>query len=137
MGEIANLPGLANILGWILTHDLPRPTFGFYFQGSSNWDPILEKVGRRLAGMEKLYLSKGGRVALIKSTLSSILTYYMSLFRMPTNVTNKLEKLQWDLLWGDVGDVQKIHLVDWRVICPPLKRAVWVSEKLARLTKLS
>jgi len=33
------------------------------------WNPMIEKVERRLAGWKQLYLSKGGRVTFIKSTL--------------------------------------------------------------------
>jgi hypothetical protein len=43
-------------------------------------------------------LSKGGRVIIIKSTLSNLLTYFMSLFSLPTSVTNRIEKLQRDFL---------------------------------------
>ena len=54
----------------------------------SIWNPILEKFKRRLA---KLYLSKGDRLTLLKSTLSSLPTYYLSLFTILTNVANKIE----------------------------------------------
>lgn len=37
-------------------------------------------------------------MTLIKSTLSSIPTYFMSLFTMPIHVANKLEKLQRNFL---------------------------------------
>jgi len=40
-----------------------------------------------------MYLSKGGRVTLIKSTLSNLPTYFMSLFPLPTGVANHIEKL--------------------------------------------
>ena len=36
------------------------------------------EVERRLAGWKQLYLSKGGKVTLIKSTLSNIPTYFLS-----------------------------------------------------------
>ena len=43
------------------------------------WNLILEKIERKLAGWKKLYLSKGGRLTLLKSTLSSLPTYFLSL----------------------------------------------------------
>jgi hypothetical protein len=46
-----------------------------------------------------LYLSKGGRITFIKSTLSNLLTYSVSLFPLPIIVANRIEKLQCDLLW--------------------------------------
>ena len=45
---------------------------------------------------------------LLKSTLSSLITYYLSPFKIPTYVANRIEKLQRDFLWGD----RKTHLVD-------------------------
>ena len=53
---------------------------------------------------------------LLKSTLSSLLTYFLSLFIIPTHVANKIEKMQRDFLWGD----SKLHLVDWDKVCAPI-----------------
>ena len=53
---------------------------------------------------------------LLKSTLSSLPTYFLSLFTIRTYVANKIEKLQRDFLWGD----SKTHLVGWDKVCAPL-----------------
>ena len=58
------------------------------------WNPIIEKVERRLAGWKRLYLSKGGRLALIKSTLSNLPTYLLSLFPIPADIAYRIEQLQ-------------------------------------------
>jgi hypothetical protein len=62
-----------------------------------------------------MYLSKGSRVTLIKSTLNWP-TYFMSLFPFPTGVANRIEKLQLDFLWGVLGEEFK----SWRVGGPKL-----------------
>ena len=64
----------------------------------SIWNPILEKMKRRLVVWKRLNLSKGGKVTLIKSSLSSLPTYFLSLLRIPGNVANRMEKLQRDFL---------------------------------------
>ena len=64
------------------------------------WDGIEEKMRRRLALWKSQYISKGGRITLIKSTMGSMPVYQMSLFRMPMSVARRLEKLQRDFLWG-------------------------------------
>ena len=84
------------------------------------WDGILEKMERHLTGWKHPLLSKGGRVTLIKSTMANIPTYYMSLFKIPIKVANRIEKLQRDFLWGRVGKEFKYHLVKWSKVCSPL-----------------
>ena len=68
-----------------------------------------------------LYLSKGGCVTLIKSTLSSIPTYLLSLLPMPASVANRLEKLQRDFLWGGIGNEKRFHLIRWDKVFQPLQ----------------
>ena len=86
----------------------------------TSWNPILEKMERKLASWKKLYLSKGGRVTLIKSTLSNLPTYFLSLFLIPASVANRIARLQRDFLWGGLGDEPKFHLVNWSTVYTPL-----------------
>jgi hypothetical protein len=57
------------------------------------WNNVIEKMEARLVGWNRLYLSKGGRLTLINCTLSSLPTYFLSLFPIPVGVANRLEKL--------------------------------------------
>ena len=67
---------------------------GANVRDSSIWNPIIEKMERRLAGWKRLYLSKGGKVTLIKSTLSNLPTYFLSLFSIMVEIANHIEQLQ-------------------------------------------
>jgi hypothetical protein len=123
VGEIPNMEELAGILG-CKQASLPMKYLGLplgaKFKETTIWNPILEKMERRLAGWKRLYLSKGGKVTLIKSTLSNLPTYYLSLFPIPTAVAYRLEKLQRDFLWSGLGEEFKYHLVSWSKICEPI-----------------
>ena len=66
---------------------------------------------------------------LIKSTLSNIPTYYLSLFPILVGVAHRIEKIQRDFLWGGMGEEFKYHLVSWDRVCEPLfAMEAWGSE---------
>ncbi|KAK2656716.1 hypothetical protein Ddye_009768 [Dipteronia dyeriana] len=61
--------------------------------GVSFWKPLLVRIESRLASWKRKFLNKGGRLVLIKVVLSSIPTYYMSVFKVPVTIANKIESL--------------------------------------------
>jgi hypothetical protein len=83
---------------------------------------FIEKIEHQLASWERLYLSKGGRVTLIKSTLANLPTYYLSLFPLPVSVAKHIEKLQCKFSWGGIGEEFKYHLVKWSKVHIPIKK---------------
>ena len=93
---------------------------GAKFKDKTIWNPILEKIERRLARWKRLYLCKGGRVTLIKSTLFNLPTYFLSLFHIFASAANKIDKLQRNFLWGVVGYEPKFHLVKWVIVYTPI-----------------
>ena len=80
------------------------------------WDLIEERFRRRLATWKRQYISKGGRVTLIRSTLSNLPIYFMYLFQNPSLVCKRLEKIQRDFLWGGGNLEKKPHLEDWATV---------------------
>ena len=62
----------------------------------------------------------GGKLTLLKSTLSNIPTYFLSLFHIPASVATPLERLQRDFLWSGLGDSKKMH-VKWTQVCTPIQ----------------
>jgi hypothetical protein len=75
-------------------------------------DGIIEKIECQLVGWKWLSPSKGGKITLVKSTLSNLPTYFMHLFPLRTRVARGIEKLQRDFLWGGMGEDFKFHLVN-------------------------
>jgi hypothetical protein len=107
IGEVGDMKGLSSILGCGV-ESLPLTYFGFPlgapYKNPLIWNTVIEKMESKLAGWKHMYLFKGDRLTLIKSTLFNIPTYYLSLF-------------QRDFLWGGVGDEFKFHLVNWFKVC--------------------
>ena len=103
VGEVDNVEQLALELGCKLGA-LPTTYLGLPLgskQASINvWDGVEEKFCRKLATWKMQYISKEGRLTLIRSTMSNLLVYLMSLFWMARGVSSRLEKIQRDFLWG-------------------------------------
>ena len=71
----------------------------------------------------------------IKSTLSSLPIYFMSLFIIPRKVSLRLEKIQRDFLWGGGASQSKPHLVNWCIVCMEKKDGGLGIRNLSRLNK--
>ena len=84
---------------------------GARFKEVATWDGVEERLRKRLSLWKRQYISKGGRMALIQSTLSSMPIYCMSLFQMPRSMSSRLERIQRDFLWGGGALERKPHLV--------------------------
>lgn len=81
--SVPNLESLANLFGCVVSV-FPR-TFlglplGWRLKTKHIWDPVVERVDQRLARWKCCYLSKGGRITLIKNALSNLPVYFMSCF---------------------------------------------------------
>ena len=119
-----NLDALANILS-CRVGNLPMKYLGMplgtSFKTASFWNPTLEKMEKKLSAWKCLYLSKGGRLTLLKSTLSSFPTYFLSLFIIPKVVAARLERIQRNFLWGSSEGSFKYPLVAWDKVCSPIE----------------
>ncbi|RVW56027.1 putative ribonuclease H protein [Vitis vinifera] len=100
---------------------LPSTYLGLPLGASHNsvkvWDGVEERMRKKLALWKRQFISKGGRLTLIRSTLASMPTYLMSLLRMPRVVKLRLEKIQRDFLWGGGALEKRPHLAKWAVVC--------------------
>ncbi|XP_039064616.1 uncharacterized protein LOC120209767 [Hibiscus syriacus] len=64
------------------------------------WDPVVQNFYKRLVGWKAKTLSMAGRLILMKAVLSSLPTYFMSLFKIPSSVIAKLNYIMAIFLWG-------------------------------------
>lgn len=124
IGVVDNVDRLASAFGCKISA-LPSSYLGLPigapFKNKAMWTPIIERFDWRLTGWKKQLLSKAGRLTLIKSTLSSLPTYFLSVFVMPASVRNRLEMLERDFLWEGQGEERKYHLVKWDKVCSVLR----------------
>ena len=83
------------------------------------WDLILDKISKRLDGWKKTFLFLSGRITLIQSCLSHIPSYFLSMYKIPTLVTTKIEKMKRDFLWLGFGVEKSDRLISWIQVCKP------------------
>ncbi|RVW74330.1 LINE-1 retrotransposable element ORF2 protein [Vitis vinifera] len=120
VGRVENAKLLAAELGYKVG-SLPSTYLGLPLGASHKsvkvWEGVEERMRKKLALWKRQFISKGGRITLIQSTLASMPTYLMSLLRMPRVVKLILEKIQRDFLWGGGALEKRPHLVKWVVVC--------------------
>lgn len=96
VGDVPNIDDLVMDLGCRLG-SLPAMYLGMplvtSYKQKEVWDPILDRIRKRLVGWKAQHLSKGGRLTLIKASLSSIPTYYLSLFVVPSAICKEIERI--------------------------------------------
>lgn len=98
MGEVENACAIVGILG-CQSDNLPSSylglSLGAKYKQKFNWEPIVERIEKRLSGWKTKYLSKGVRLTLVKSIFSSIPTYFFLFFPSPL-----LQLTGWKLFRG-------------------------------------
>ncbi|KAK2642819.1 hypothetical protein Ddye_024582 [Dipteronia dyeriana] len=105
--------------------DLPITYLGLLLGGNQSrealWNPIIKKVKDRLAIWKRSFTSKSGRLVLIKDVLSSLPTYFVSVFGLSLGVAKKIKKIQRNFFWNDGNVKRKVHVADWDTICKSQK----------------
>ncbi|PNX89313.1 ribonuclease H, partial [Trifolium pratense] len=81
----------------------------------ATWEPMLEKIRRKLNSWGNKFISLGGRIVFLNSVLNSIPIFYMSFMKMLSQVWKKLISVQRDFLWGGARGGRKINRVKWDV----------------------
>ena len=65
------------------------------------------------------WISRGGRLVLIKSILEDILVYWHLLDHIPNGILDRIRKVYFNYLWKGSCDYKGSHLKNWKVISLP------------------
>uniref|UniRef100_A0A6N2M5M2 Reverse transcriptase zinc-binding domain-containing protein n=1 Tax=Salix viminalis TaxID=40686 RepID=A0A6N2M5M2_SALVM len=74
---------------------------------------------KRLAGWKVNNLSLAGKITLCKVVLATIPLYPMQAAVIPKHTCKEIEKICRRFIWGQTEGRDKIHLVNWKIICKP------------------
>jgi hypothetical protein len=87
-----------------------------------HFQPLLDKLGARLAGWWGKHFTRMGRVLLCRAVLSSMVLYHLAVFKLPRWITRKIEKIKRSFIWMKPGATpgSRPHpLVNWSTVCRP------------------
>ncbi|GKC91022.1 RNA-directed DNA polymerase, eukaryota [Tanacetum coccineum] len=104
---------------------------------SSSWDEVIAKISSRLSKWKLKTLSIGGRLTLIKSVLSSMPLYHMSIYKVPLGVLNKLESLRRNFFNGVDYKDRKLSMFGRKKVLASKNKGVLVFLVFLPLTELS
>ncbi|XP_024642261.2 uncharacterized protein [Medicago truncatula] len=75
---------------------------------------IKDRVWQKISSWSSKCLSKAGREVMIKSVLQSIPSYIMSIFRLPNQLLDEIEKMMNTFWWGHGGSNNKgLNWLSW------------------------
>jgi hypothetical protein len=80
--------------------------------------PLIDKIGARLAGWKGKLLSKAGRETLVKTVISSQPIYHLTVFPLQKWVIQRIDRIQRSFLWKGDGpeNLSGGHcLIKWQV----------------------
>ena len=87
----------------------------------SLWLDVIDKIKAKIVSLGGYWLTKVGKVVLIKSVLSSLPIFQLSLLLAPKSISAQISKIIRDFLWeGGKGNLKKLHLVNWETLKRPI-----------------
>ncbi|KAL7156192.1 hypothetical protein ABFS83_03G126900 [Erythranthe nasuta] len=74
----------------------------------------------RILGWARTALAFGGRLDLIRSTLSTIALHLIQVIQPPQYIIQQIEQCMARFLWRSYGNQCRPHWVAWEMICRPV-----------------
>lgn len=75
------------------------------------------RLQSKLEGWGKLNLSQAGRLVLIKSVASSMLTYQLSCYKLSEHRAGQLDSMCSNFFWGEQSQHRNLHCLAWGKLC--------------------
>jgi hypothetical protein len=90
-----------------------------------DWKWLLKKMDKRLNTWSHRWLSRAGRLVLVKSVLEAIPVYWMSLSWIPKGILEAARKLTSKFMWSGKKESHVIPWVRWEKIVVPKALGGW------------
>eukprot|EP01018_Ginkgo_biloba_P009696 Gb_25173 [translate_table: standard] len=102
---------------------------------SKDWLPLLDKFQHKVEGWSYGWLNLVAKVTLIRSMLASYPIFLCSFIAALKKVLESFEKVMRSFLWKGGKEKQRIHLVNWDVVCKSKRRGGLGIRKLEVMAK--
>ena len=89
-----------------------------------DWDWLISKVEKRIKNWSYRWLSKGGKLILIKSVLEVIPVYWMH-FWIPVGILDRIRKICFKCLWSGKYEAFGLPWSSWKVLANPKSLGGW------------
>jgi len=90
-----------------------------------DWSWLLDKLEKKLKAWSHKWLSRAGRLVLVKSVLEAIPVYWMSVAWIPKGTLEAYRRLCFRFLWSGKKDTQVTPWVKWEKIARPKEGGGW------------
>jgi hypothetical protein len=87
-----------------------------------HFQPLVDKLGVRMAGWWSKNFTKAGRVLLYQSVLLGMVIYHLAVFNLPTRIIRRIERIKRSFLWMKPGAAPESlphSLVNLSSVCRP------------------
>ena len=84
------------------------------------WTSLIAAVDKKLARWKSNFLSLGGRLVLLKATLSALPIHLMTIFRLPSWVIRKIDQIRRRFLWHGCVKVRGFVPIEWSIVTASL-----------------
>lgn len=82
----------------------------------NDFQGIMDNLQSKLSGWKTEFLNIAGRTTLVKSTLGHMATHLMQYIKLPCYVTNHLDRVQRNFIWGTTNSTKKLHMINWDTV---------------------
>lgn len=86
---------------------------------AEQFQPINDKLSKRMSDWNEKYMSSGAKEVLIKSVAQALPTYIMGVFKMTDKFCDDYTRMVRNFWWGHDNGERKVHWIAWEKILYP------------------
>eukprot|EP00253_Pinus_taeda_P023068 PITA_23068 len=121
---------MANLFPFLLQPlDSPFKYLGFWLKPAAykkeDWNYLIAKIEAKISHWSFRWLSRAGRLTLIKSVLLAILVYWAALTWVPKGVMEKIRRICCRFLWAGKNESSVLPWVAWDKVARPKDWGGW------------